>query len=129
MSHEAIMWYHEAKGIELYVSKDRYGHYDYCYLAPDDPDREPPIEGEAWFELTLKERQKHNEAYANQRFYDKEVDREDPVLIEAIKSLGTERASGRFAKLKIVRIPEDVKYTIEEYDGAEWIAEVHRTWE
>ncbi len=26
-------------------------------------------------------------------------------------------------------IPDDVKWQIEEYDGLEWIAEKHRTWE
>jgi hypothetical protein len=27
-----------------------------------------------------------------------------------------------------VDIPDDVKWEIEEYDGNEWVAEVHRTW-
>jgi hypothetical protein len=30
--------------------------------------------------------------------------------------------------LEIVEIPDDVEYTIEEYDGLEHIAEKHRTW-
>ena len=37
--------------------------------------------------------------------------------------------SGRFAELKVVEIPDDVEYIIEEYDGIEWIAEKHRIWE
>jgi hypothetical protein len=28
----------------------------------------------------------------------------------------------------VVTIPDDVAWTIEEYDGNEWVAEVHRTW-
>ena len=32
------------------------------------------------------------------------------------------------AKLKIVEIPDDVEWIIEEYDGKEWIAEDHRRW-
>ena len=55
------------------------------------------------------------------------ADREDPLLIECIQILG-ENANGDYAKLVIVDIPDDVEYTIEEYDGLEWIAEVHRTW-
>ena len=39
-----------------------------------------------------------------------------------------ERANGKWAKLKIVRVPKDVKWTIEENDGWEWVAEKHRTW-
>jgi len=53
--------------------------------------------------------------------------RSDPLLIKCVKTL-KEKANGRFSNLKIVEIPANVKYTIEEYDGTEWIAEVHRTW-
>jgi hypothetical protein len=36
--------------------------------------------------------------------------------------------SGRCAELRIVEIPDGVDYEIEEYDGKEWVSEVHRTW-
>lgn len=39
-----------------------------------------------------------------------------------------EKANGECASLFVVKIPCDVEYTIEEYDGKEWIAEQHRTW-
>ncbi len=48
-------------------------------------------------------------------------------LIAVIEELG-EAANGRYANIKIVEIPDDVRWTIEEYDGNEWVAEVHRTW-
>lgn len=54
-------------------------------------------------------------------------DRTDPALIDAIETLG-EKADGGFAELKIVEVPDDVKWHIEEYDGKEWVAEDHRTW-
>lgn len=54
--------------------------------------------------------------------------RDDKDLIFIIENLG-EKANGIFAKIKIVEIPDDIEYTIEEYDGREWIAEKHRTWE
>jgi hypothetical protein len=44
-----------------------------------------------------------------------------------VQELG-EAANGQYAKLKVVTIPDDVEWTIEEYDGMEWIAEAHRTW-
>lgn len=53
--------------------------------------------------------------------------REDPLLIQVIEELW-EEASGRCGSLEIVEIPDDVEYTIEEYDGLEHIAEKHRTW-
>jgi hypothetical protein len=56
------------------------------------------------------------------------IERDDPVLIETIEQLG-EEASEEYSDLKIIEIPADVKWHIQEYDGEEWIAENHRTWE
>ena len=56
-----------------------------------------------------------------------EVKRDDPMLIRVIEELG-QRANGQFANLKIVEIPDEVEWQIEEYDGSEWVAEKHRTW-
>lgn len=55
-------------------------------------------------------------------------DRENPKLIECVEKL-KEKANGRGAILKIIEIPDDIEYTIEEYDGIEWVAEKHRTWD
>jgi hypothetical protein len=53
--------------------------------------------------------------------------RDSLKLIEVIEKLGS-RANGQHSELKIVEIPDDVDYIIEEYDGLEWVSEVHRTW-
>ena len=58
------------------------------------------------------------------RAYDK---RTDPKLIECVETLG-EKANGRFAKLEVVEIPDDVNWEISDYDGIETIEEVHRSW-
>jgi hypothetical protein len=55
------------------------------------------------------------------------ISRNHPILIRVVEELGDD-ASGRFADLTIVNIPDDVKWEIAEYDGNEHIAEVHRTW-
>ena len=60
-------------------------------------------------------------------FYDHDIKRNDPALIQTVKELG-EEANGNCAKLEIVEIPNDIDWTIEEYDGQEWISEVHQTW-
>lgn len=60
-------------------------------------------------------------------FYDRDIPRDDPYLITIVKELGTS-ANGPHASLKIVEIPADVEWQVEEYDGSEWIAEKHRTW-
>ena len=60
-------------------------------------------------------------------FWDHQLERNDPVLIEVIEELG-KKANGKYANLKIVEIPNDVEWQVEEYDGMEHIAEKHRTW-
>lgn len=57
-----------------------------------------------------------------------EFARDDATLISVIEKIGTEAASGRYATLKIVEIPDDVNWYIEEHDGMEWVAERHQTW-
>jgi hypothetical protein len=57
----------------------------------------------------------------------REVERHNPLLVECVKKLG-KKANGGCAELKIVDIPDNAEYSIEEYDGMEHIAEKHRTW-
>jgi hypothetical protein len=59
--------------------------------------------------------------------YDYYTPRNDPDLIAVIEEFGDD-AHGWAAVLKIVEIPDDVEWQIEEYDGREHIAEKHRTW-
>lgn len=56
--------------------------------------------------------------------------RSDKDLIEAIETLGNKKASAPLALLDIVEIPDDVgdNWEIGEYDGAEWVQEIHRRW-
>jgi len=54
--------------------------------------------------------------------------RADKQLIKAIKKVGLDKASGKHAELEIIEIPNDVEWTIEEYDGVESIHEKHRVW-
>lgn len=59
---------------------------------------------------------------------DWELARDLPELIEVIETLGTKKSSARWSELKIVEIPSDVEWEIQEYDGCEWVAEKHRRW-
>lgn len=58
---------------------------------------------------------------------DRDISRDDKDLVEIVESLG-KLADGFCAELKVVEIPEGVNWYIEEYDGAEHVAERHRTW-
>jgi len=60
-------------------------------------------------------------------FNDREIDRNDLDLVKVVEELG-EHASGYYAVLKIVDIPDDVQWHIHEYDGLEHVAEDHRIW-
>ena len=59
--------------------------------------------------------------------YDFDAFRSHPKLIEALEKLG-KSANGRYAKIEIVDIPDDVDWEIHDYDGNETIHEKHRTW-
>lgn len=62
---------------------------------------------------------------SNFRDYEK---RNHPLLIQALEEVGLKNASGRFGKIVIVDIPDDIEYGIDDYDGIESIHETHRSW-
>jgi hypothetical protein len=61
------------------------------------------------------------------KWYERDIPRDDPYLIKIVRDLGM-GANGTHANLKIVELPPDVEWEVEEYDGNEWVAEKHRTW-
>ena len=63
----------------------------------------------------------------DEKWYDREIPRDDPYLIKIVRDLGM-GANGAHASLKIIELPPDVEWEVEEYDGNEWVAEKHRTW-
>lgn len=69
-----------------------------------------------------------SEIYGDYSFVkDKDEIRSNPLVVQVVEEL-KERANGRHAKLGIVEIPDGVVWSIEEYDGVEWVSENHRTW-
>lgn len=51
-----------------------------------------------------------------------EIARNDPLLVACVKELGSDRASGPFAELKVVEVPDNrKKWQVDEYDGYESI--------
>lgn len=128
LSTEAMVRYYEIIGKPLWVEVDkRYsslGIVHYWLVPPEDrlENRE-----DEWHEMTMEERKAYNEAYSRQCVTERDFERDDPVLVQVVEELGT-KANGRHASLKVVEIPDDVEWQIEEYDGAEWVAEKHRTW-
>jgi hypothetical protein len=101
LSHEAELLYLKLAVID-YTTEDRLSRDETTRLGP-----QPMIDGVVWVSSDLK--------------------RDDPVLVSVVKRLG-KKANGRYADLKIVKIPASVEWEIMDYDGQEWVAEQHRTW-
>ena len=100
LSDEAILEYGKRKGLNLV--KDENTSWNISIFYKDSADKE-------------------------NYFEDREIPRNDPDLVTVVEVLG-ESANGFAASLKIVEIPEDVDWYVEENDGREWVAEKHRTW-
>jgi hypothetical protein len=102
-------------------------------------EKEPANDGEVIFDRDIDERQPgaSDKLYAalrqtNGRYWEVWIrndvkSRTHPLLIKVVEELG-EQANGRHADLKVVEVPDDVEWTIEEYDGMEHVAQVHETW-
>lgn len=57
-----------------------------------------------------------------------ECERDDKRLIKVIEEMGSKKASGSCAKIKIVKIPAEIDWEIDEYDGLESVEEKHESW-
>lgn len=71
-----------------------------------------------------------NDSVGFGKYYSNFIDtnnRSNELLIQVVEELGKE-ASGRFGKLEVVEIPDDITWEIDEYDGIETLHEVHRSW-
>ena len=77
--------------------------------------------------MTMEERQADNDKHKLYSVETRPENRHDPLLIQVIEDLG-EDANGPCARIKIVEIPDNTDYAIEEYDGMESIHEKHRSW-
>jgi len=106
LSCKAMMLYAKLKGIKLYFKKDYNGLIHYSTKPIKDVCR---IENDDYFN-------------------DCDIKRDDSILVRVVGELG-EEANDSCASLKVVAIPDNIEWTIEEYDGWEWVAEKHRTWD
>lgn len=53
--------------------------------------------------------------------------RSHPLVVRVVEELGP-AASGQFAKLTVVEVPDGVDFEIDEYDGRETVRERSRSW-
>lgn len=55
------------------------------------------------------------------------IPRHHPVLVDAVKKLGSE-ANGSYASLEIIEVPDGIEYGIGDYDGMEYVYELGHIW-
>ncbi len=121
LSHKGVMRYAEIKRITLYPWLD---------------DRTKEVYGERarigneeilhhYFTQPVPESGEYEEG---SYFSARDIQRDDPALVQLVEEMGA-AANGWCTDLEVVEIPDSVEFTIEEYDGIEWVAEAHRTWE
>jgi hypothetical protein len=72
---------------------------------------------------------RYNELSPTKAVYGFDIKRNDPFLIQAIEEIGLDASGTIHSELKIVDIPNDVAWYVDDYDGMETIRESHRTWD
>ena len=83
--------------------------------------------GSHWYVDDIHDDDHYFSSYSVCKYDNMNEGRSDPILIQVVEEMG-EKANGWAAELKIVEIPDDVEWYIDEYDGMEHVAEKHRTW-
>ena len=139
LSHKAIMRYAELKGITLYSWLEDFiiENYGKDILKKSWEEIEKVVPYISYTRVPREEYKKVYRECSNKGdftesnslyFSDTDIERNDPILVQVVEELG-EEANGKHATLKVVEIPDDIEWYIEEYDGCERVAEKHRTWE
>lgn len=116
------------------LSEKAYALYAKMKYPDHDYERRVNFEKHRWDELPPLKDHPKDERDAIAKIYkehtirpDYELDRDDPLLVRVVETLGSQ-ADGFLAKLRVVKIPDDIEWDIHEYDGTEHVEEVHQTW-
>ena len=124
VSKEAYMLYAKKKGLTLYLYESEFINKKFIYKKINNDDSI----FRHYFTKDMGDNiEINNEDYEKYCLYLRDEHREDPILIEVIEELG-EKANGRFGNLKIVEIPDDLDYVIDEYDGIETLHQRVQEW-
>ena len=128
LCYDDVMEYAKLSGFKLYPYVDARDEKDGCVIFDfDNKIRYDPEKsdnyGLIFSKNDLGDKVKTDEIYKKEnRFDEDEIDREDYILIKLVKAK-------KDPILKVVEIPDDVDWHIEETDsGNEYVAEDHRTW-
>ena len=125
---KAYFFTHEPGNINKHIPVTVESDEGLFFSAFDIPNPDEVIaEPENWHQLSQQEKEAHNKLYETHSLSSRDYERHDPLLVQVVEELGKE-ANGPCASLKIVEVPDNVEWEIDDYDGQEHIAQKHATW-
>jgi hypothetical protein len=132
LSHEAMMLYSKLSGTKLYpfVDERESGGKEWSPLTHKSVPYVNEESKSSPFDLifySTKPLKKNGTYEKDSYFSDDDIKRDDKNLVKVVKKL-KDKANGYFAELRVVEIPDDVEWEIDDYDGMESIEEVHKSW-
>lgn len=120
-SRKAYELYAKKKGLEFYIYEISIDNREMKYHKVDETDS-------MFIVYLTKDYGDVIDSINNKdRLYLDENHREDATLIEVIEELGDD-ASSDISSLKIVEIPDDLDYVIDNYDGIETLHQRVQEW-
>ena len=124
LSNDAIQLYIKKKNLKLYSDDDEH----YYYVPVEEYHKQLDSEN-LEYQKQRKGLPNNFKGYrSNDMYWNIEtIKRNDPCLVEVVEELG-QKANGYHSKLKVVTIPDDVRYDINDYDGMESVHEKHKVW-
>lgn len=127
LSSEAMVRYGELKGIKVYPDGEHL-FFTYWTVSPEERKAAGYVdEMKKRLRLTGEQRDFNNSFYRDNTISSSNFDRADPILVQVVEELGSEKASSQFARLEIVELTKGTRYKINEYDGNESI-ETDESW-
>jgi hypothetical protein len=119
LSREACKRYWELQGKEVWIEQEKQFKSLDIFTVWLVPPKERVSQKE-WSGMSIEERKDFSERYSKQTWYDRNVSRHDPILVQVVEELG-DKANGSCAKLAIEEVSGP--YRIDEYDGYETVKE------
>ena len=105
LSKEACQRYWDIKGQQVWIEEDTQfepqGLFTVWLVPPEER-----LEQKEWSSMTMDEHIAYNLASSKQTWYNRNVDRHDPVLVQVVEELGV-KSNGKYAKLVIEEVHGD----------------------
>lgn len=120
LSKESCQRYWDLKGQQVWIEDEKeypaLGMFTVWLVSPSE--RVKHKTSHQFSSMSMDERVVYNRKVSEQTWHYRNVERNDPVLVQVVEELG-DKANGKYSKLQVVEVNGD--YRIDEYDGYESI--------